>query len=458
MKKKVIYCLVTIICVCNFNCFAGPNEDLFTACKAGKLEDVKKAVAAGANVNGLDAGGNPALSSAFFWPDIVKYLLDNKADPNLGACTPLWQATFYCSVDVMKLLLDAGADPNKPFITDPSVTFKNLVATEKAKGKEANKNLIKAWEGMMESAKPTESFPLATMVTNNNCVPCMQLLIDKGAKLDKGVGDGTMIHVFAGSGASPEYRKTVFAAVKPSIEKYGYTVPDWYVNMPDDRNRSADEVLKVLIAKGLDVNQKNKSATKIPDQSALEMALGNGLGNREAVMLALIANGADVKLESKWSGPVILQAAQCGFASVVKAMVEKGADINAEGICWTDADNGAQIRNFTPLTCAAAKNHLEVVKYLLTHGADNHGISGSIVAGACPAKLSNKSAIYFAIENKNMEMVKFIVDNKGYDGKHLSISAKKMTNCIGGGSYKPSEYADELEQGDLKDYLKKSGM
>ena len=458
MKKKFIYFFVIILCICNVNCFAGPDDDLFIACKAGNLENVKKAVSQGANVNHLDAGGNPALSSAMFWPDIVKFLLENKADPNLGACTPLWQATFYCSVDVMKLLLDAGADPNKPFITDPAATFKTLVATEKAKGKEANKSLIKAWESAAESAKPTESYPLATMVTNNNCVPCMQLLLDKGAKLDKGVGDGTMMHVFASSGASKEYRKTVFAAIKPSIEKYGFTVPDWYANMPDDRNRSADEVLKVLIAKGLNVNEKNNSSTKMPDQTPLEMTLGSGLGNKEDVMLALIANGAEVKMESKWGGPLILQAAQCGFASVVKAMVEKGVDINTEGACWTDADNGAQIRNFTPLTAATCKNRFEVVKYLLTAGADTHGISGSIVAGSCPAKLSNKSPIYFAIENKNMEMVKFIAENNGYNGKKLSIGAKKMTNCIGGGSYSPSELADELELPEIKDYLKKKGM
>ncbi len=458
MFRKITTQLFVAMCFCGITCFAGANDDLIAACKAGNLEGVKKAISDGAQVNAVDAGGNPAIVSAYFWPDIVKYLLENKADPNLGTTPALFQATFFCVPDVMKLLLDAGADPNKPSVTDPSVTFKTLIEAEKNKGKEGNKDLIKAWQSAMENAKPVTMYPLPAMVMNNNCVPCLQLLLDKGAKMDLGVTDGTLVHTFAGWGASKEYRKTVFVAVKKSMEPYGVKFPEWYTNMPDDSNGNPEDILKVLLTKGLEINKKNKGAGALPDQTPLEVALGGGFGNKEEVMLALIANGADVKIKSDWYGAEILQAAQIGFASVLKAMIAKGADINEEGKCFTDASNGAQIKNFTPLTAAACKNHLEAVQYLLTSGASTQGISGSIVAGSCPAKLNNKSAIYFAIEHKNMEMVKFIAGHKGFDGKNLSISAKKMTNCVGGGNYSPSEYADELEATDIKDYLKKQGM
>jgi ankyrin repeat protein len=130
---------------------------------------------------------------------------------------------------------------------------------------------------------------------------------------------------------------TVLASIKLSIEKFGIAVPDWYVNMPDDRNQNPEEILKLLLGKGLNINQKNKGINKMPDQTPLEVALGGGFGNKEEVILALIANGADVKVESDWYGLAILQAAQIGDASVLKAMIEKGADINTQGKLPTTA-------------------------------------------------------------------------------------------------------------------------
>lgn len=454
--KKITILLAT--CALAFNCFASPAEDLLKACKTGDLEGVKKAIGAGADANALDEAGNPALTYAFFYPDIVKYLLENKADPNLGKTKVLFQAAVFSSPDVMKLVLDAGADPNKASMSDPAATFRTLIAAEKAKGDKANKDLIKAWENAMTVVKPVEIYPLSTMIAANNCLPCMQLLLDKGARLDLGVTDGTLLHTFAASGASRAERKANFEAIKKSIEPFGIKTPDWYVNMPDDRNVEPGEILKVLLGKGLKVDQKNKGTGGMPAQTPLEVALGGGLGSKEAVLLALIVNGADVKVESDWYGPAILQAAQIGYASVLKAMIERGCDINTEGKCFTDAKNAAGIKTFTPLLCAAAKDRLDAVKYLMDNGASIKGISGSVVEGECPAKLSNKSAIYMAIDNKNMEMVKYIAEHKGYDGKQLSITAKKLTNCIGAGSYTPSEYADERDLDDIKSYLKKQGL
>ena len=139
-------------------------------------------------------------------------------------------------------------------------------------------------------------------------------------------------------------------------------------------------------------------------------------------------------------------------------MIEKGADINTEGKAFTDASNGASIKTFTPLTCAALKNHLEAVKFLLEKGAKTGGIEGLFTSGQCPGDLKNKSAIYFAIENNNMEMVKYIAEHNGFDGKKMSVFPTKniKTLCTGGTSYSPSAYALQLGFGDIQDYLKKT--
>jgi len=137
------------------NAFAGADEDLLKACKQGDLEGVKSAIAAGANVNKLD-NGNAPIASAFFWPEITKYLIEKGADPNAGDYPALIQACNNYSYDVAKILLDAGADPNKVGVTDPANTFRTLIANEKAKGKSANQASINAWESLIPTMKKTE--------------------------------------------------------------------------------------------------------------------------------------------------------------------------------------------------------------------------------------------------------------------------------------------------------------
>jgi len=466
MKKHILkLTLALVVLLITAQVQAGPQEDLSKACQSGNLDAVKKAIADGAQVNTLDVAGNPAITYAFFWPDIVKYLLENKADPNLGSTTVLFQASFYSSLDVLKLILDAGADPNKPMVVDASVTFKTMLASEKAKGKDANKYLIKAYEDGIKNAKPIENYPLPSVITNTNCVPCLQLLLDKGAKINLGITDGTLIHTFAAGGASKEYRKTTNAAIKKSIEPYGYTVPDWYLNMPADRMGEPEEILKLLLGKGLAINEKNAGVKGgIPAQTPLETALGAGLGNKKEVMLALIANGSDVKITSDWYGPEIFQAAQTGFTEVVKAMVEKGADINTEGTFFGQTE-GASLKGYTPLIIAAYEDNLDMVKYLIGAGAKTDaGVEGRFFnpKTSCLTKVSDKTAIYYAIENGNVPMVKFMVDADVKWWKHLKIHQIKersisqginglgqavtiyTTECFDAGEYLPSMYVNAV--------------
>jgi len=80
-----------------------------------------------------------------------------------------------------------------------------------------------------------------------------------------------------------------------------------------------------------------------------------------------------------------------------------------------------------------------------------HSRSGNPTFGndsiTCLVDAKDKSALFFAIENNNLEMVKFLVENKAYDGKPYTLSAVHSgpigygAGCIGGGTYTPSKYA-----------------
>ena len=59
--------------------------------------------------------------------------------------------------------------------------------------------------------------------------------------------------------------------------------------MPDERNRPFEEILQMLLKKGLNINEKN-SAGNTP----VKLAIAGGFGNEE-VILAMLRNGAEMK-------------------------------------------------------------------------------------------------------------------------------------------------------------------
>jgi ankyrin repeat protein len=89
----------------------------------GDLEVSRLLVDAGADLRDKDQYGNPLLCVATMGgfqegghPDVVKFLLEKKLDPNqggMGVSTPLMNAVMNHAPQVVRLLLDHGADPKK---------------------------------------------------------------------------------------------------------------------------------------------------------------------------------------------------------------------------------------------------------------------------------------------------------------------------------------------------------
>src|SRR6185436_15449372 len=129
------------------------------------------------------------ISSAFMWPEVTEYLLGKGADGNGGDFPALVNAATYYSVDVMKLLLKAGADPNKlaSVTVDLAGPMKKLLADEKAKGKQANKYMVKAYEDQISKLPANNTLTYSALnnaLANTNCEECVELLLNAGAKTD----------------------------------------------------------------------------------------------------------------------------------------------------------------------------------------------------------------------------------------------------------------------------------
>jgi ankyrin repeat protein len=99
----------------------GGETALMFAARVGDLDSAKLLVAAGANVNDADAWGVSATTLAEHsgFSDLVLFLLDKGADPNLASngFTALQEAIERRDEKVVAALLDHHADPNFPLKT-----------------------------------------------------------------------------------------------------------------------------------------------------------------------------------------------------------------------------------------------------------------------------------------------------------------------------------------------------
>lgn len=470
--------------------FAGPYEDLVSACKKGDLAAVKSAVEAGANVNQLDAAGNAAIASAVFWPEIVTYLLEKGADPSLGNSTALYGALVYYSVDVMKILLEHGADVNKGATLpamDPAAVMRSMVDAEKAKGKKANKIIIKAYED--EIAKlppPTKEIiqtPLAYAAGNSNCVECVKMLLDAGANTDVKDGEnGNLIYSIASSAAEPEIRINGFKGTHSVLEGMGFVLPDWFKNLDASRVGKAEDILKLLLAKGLDVNDANTTYGYT--------ALGRALYYKKiSIAKILLENGADPKIAIDYhSGEQklaiiypICQAAEVGDLEIMKLIVEKGADINtpAKGMSLMNVSNLTAGENYTPLILSLANGKADVATYLIEKGADiNIGVEGtafvrpgnipSYVNLYCQVIVTKKTPIYWAIEGGHLDVVKLLAEKMLWKyNPDYTIRSMGGSVTYGGFEYKcifdktkysPSLWAEKMDQKEIMKFLLTKGM
>jgi len=457
---------------------ARASNELVEACKAGDLQLVKELVTKKADVNFKDANGNTPICSAFFWPEITQFLLENGADVNGGNYPAIVSATNNYSVEVMKILLDAGADPNKAGKADPGVTLRKMLEDEKAKGKKANKTLIDAWEGVLKNMQPVSVYAIQLAVQQTNCVPCLELLLNHEARIDV-VSDGNLLHTLSAFGMSREGRKEAFSKGKTAMESYGLKVPDWYANLPDEKNGTTEQMLSLLLSHGADVNKTNSQG-----MSPLLTALGTQKIN---LAKALVEAGADVNYVAGENGkdPVAF-AAELGDVDLLKSLIDKGADVTRE--TWDlDVQTGSYCKGFTALTRAVIYDNYDCAKLLIDSGCKiREGVSGffskearSSIGGAritnlagkqlyCRYKLKNKMAIYFAIENNNLEMVKLLASSFGWYQNHSmemdaqvgaleDASALKGACLAAGGKFTPSRYAKTLGLNEIQKYLESEG-
>lgn len=286
------------------------SMDLIQAAKAGDLETLRCAIAAGVEIDFRDK------------PYQGKY-------STIGGRTALMHAAIEGHVEAARLLVEAGASPAAKEDEGDQSTAIEIVAGH-------DRPLILAF--MLDSAKPPDDKLLARAAVEaarRGAVNAVKYLLDAGVKVD----------------ARGNYRYTLLIAAAAA---------------------GRAEVVQLLLERGAKIDLKTSgdfAATALhaaignlgPSHKDVDDA-GNEVliwtGDAPTTIRLLVAAGADVNLERKDGGFPLEMATR--YPEIVKLLLEAGAD-----------PHKSQPRtNQTALWMAALWGNIDSVKRLLEAGAD----------------------------------------------------------------------------------------
>jgi ankyrin repeat protein len=373
-----------------------PGKYADTPLHAAAFEGFKNVVSAllreGADVNARNETGNTPLFDAH--PETAALLLDCGADieaRNETGSTPLsWSIS--AKRGTWRLLLDRGASAQT---ADCVISSTPLHIAARYDDTEIIDALLA--KGALINARNKDGWTPLLEAISSGSDNAFQFLLEKGADIYICGNDGTSALIVAVRGEEPEMLKSLLAE-EYTLKKAGAGSNESLVLMRDnDGNTPAHsaihclEMMSILLKCGAAADEPNKYGVRPLHDAALETychshdeADDETYNDELAVFKLLVAKGADVNARTNtgWSPLHAVAASENVEAdNAAKILVEHGASVNAK-----------TAEGWTPLMVAADKANLDVMRVIISAGADVHTVDNAgntvlhAIAGVLPEK------------------------------------------------------------------------
>ena len=250
----------------------------------------------------------------------------------------------------------------------------------------------------------------ATPATIKKCLELAKLIVEKKANTDISItssedisitGDSLLTYVmqFYFSTEQDDLKQSYFELIKSIIKQGGAGIKKSNAHnitpLQYAINGKNNELIKLLIENGIDVNTKTQSGDPILHLVINDLELAE----------FLIEKGADVNARDRYEKTALHLAAQNNNFELFKLLIQNGADVNAR-------DRYEK----TALHLAAQNNNFELFKLLIQNGAN---INDKDI-------LDSRNSLYYAIKYNNFEMIEFIIQN-GADINITTTIKQKIT-------------------------------
>ncbi len=349
--KRILTLAVLAVLTAIYPVYAAPNDldkDLYFAALSQELPAVQGLLAKGANPNYLEQG-RPVLG----WVaqagnvDIVKALLKGGANPNLAdegiGHTPLMRAIDMQFPEIVKVLLEAKADPNA-VAKDGKTCLLMAIGSQKPEILQA---LIDAGADVKKKLPEDNSLVLETVqFGGETAVDMIKILAKAGAELNLSNAAYTPL-VYA---LNQENAKLTQALLDAGADP---NAPTSSGKLPIQEVLSNADLLGRLLKAKADPNKELEY-----DGSPLLQAIRDGNAD---VVKVLLENGADPRKAGK-DGVAPLQLAEQYGQTEIKALIEKqvGGGVAAAEQPKTYAIEAVTSGGTTCTIVDAAKKQMEI--------------------------------------------------------------------------------------------------